>query len=577
MRILALLTCSVTLLIWATAPSAGKHITQGEILLSDDSGEGTLSSPSMTDLVSLPLLSESTCGDAPFRVEVDEEGWSLWQGGELRWRASNPTSDTCEHLCVVGDDYTLEQIASWTCPGNNSTGGQFHSWDLNANGRPDLCYSNWRYTTYVYEGVGDNQFEEMHQYPNPVGSYYTKLVCAGDGDSDGLAELVYSSGTSGVPRDIFFVEPRQLGAYPDSVVLALPEGNIGVSHMRMADLDGDGLREYIGTTQGTHNKLVSIWECRGDNSYTQVFAEHYGPGSAVSGEPAVGDFDGDGNGDLVVLQNGGGTIVHVIESVGDDLYEEAWSASVPTGNMYWVTPGPDLDRDGRGDFVVTGGIGSSPVTWSFIMYESTGDNTYELVWSYSTSSTIIHGGAATGDIDGDGWPELLCQVPDHTYVFRAAGDNNLELCWELAGSVMGQGEHRIVAPDLDEDGKGEAIWWTANNPGVLVVYEKTGPPLAAIDGEAMLRPSSCTLYQGCPNPFHATTVIGYGLAGSCHVNLAIYNMLGRKIATLVNERQRGGNKSLAWDASRHPSGIYFCRLQAGSSVDTKRMVLLNSR
>lgn len=520
------------------------------------------------------FLVDSCCGNPSLEVRADENGWSLWQGGELRWRVSGPVPDACEQTCVADNGDTLVQIASWTCPGNNFTGGQLHSWDLNANGLPDLCYSNWRYTSYAYEAVADDEFEEMHQFPNPVGSYYTKLVCAGDGDSDGLAEMVFSSGTSGVPRDLYFVESRQPGAYPDSIVLALPEVNIGVNHMRMADLDGDGLREYIGTTQGTHNRLVAIWESRGDNAFEQVFAEHFGPPSATSGEPAVGDFDGDGHGDLVVLQNGGGNIVHVLESVGDDSYEEVWSASAPTENMYWVTPGPDLDRDGRGDFVVTGGVGLSPAIWSFLMYESTGDNTYELVWSYSLSATIIDGGAATGDIDGDGWPELLCQVPNRTMVFRAAGDNHLELCWELTGPVMGQGEHRIVAPDLDQDGKGEAIWWLADNPGVLVVYERTGPPVAAVEGQAVPHLSRCVLSQNEPNPFALTTVITYELPLSCHVSLAIHNVLGRKVATLVDERQEAGGKSLVWQTGRHTSGVYFCRLQAGAFADTRRMILL---
>jgi hypothetical protein len=434
-------------------------------------------------------LADREDGGRGFVIEKNGEVWSVWQGGELRWRAENVSLKASDFFSE--QECSLVLIASWECPGNIFTGGALQAWDLNGNGTPDLSYSNWAEDAYVYEAVGDNEFEQVHQYPCPVGSYYTRLLCAGDGDSDDLAEMVFGTGTSGVPRDLFFVESPESGAYPDSVVLVLPEQNIGVNHMRTADLDGDGRREYIGTTQGTHDMLLAIWESRGDNSYTQVFATHFSaPPWSVSGEIAVGDFDADGQGDLAVPDNGDSSVIHVLECTGDDLYEEVWAAEVPTQNVYWVTPGPDLDRDGRGDFVVTGGEGWSTVVWSFLMYESNGDNDYELVWSYQITGPMIDGGSTTGDVDGDGWPELLCQTADRTLLFRAAGDNELELCWEHSGSVVGQGEHRIIAPDLDGDSRGEVVWWTEDNPGVLVVYEQ--PEIASVSMECeALTPIFC--------------------------------------------------------------------------------------
>ncbi|UCF06524.1 MAG: PQQ-binding-like beta-propeller repeat protein [bacterium] len=82
-----------------------------------------------------------------------------------------------------------------------------------------------------------------------------------------------------------------------------------------------------------------------------------------------------------------------------------------------------------------------------------------------------------------------------------------------------------------------------------------------------------------PNPFNATTVITYGLPVDCDVTLTIYNLMGQKVKTLVNEHQGSGYKSVNWDGRNEEgievsSGIYFYRLRAGSHTEIKKMILL---
>ena len=424
----------------------------------------------------------------------DGAGWSIWQGQVVRWRSRGALPPLVPREAVRDRGGELEQIATIPCPGLVFTGGQLHAFDLDGDARPDLAFGNWPHTTYVYAAPADNQLLQVHQVQNPVGSYATELIGSGDGDSDGLAELVFGAGTSGVPRDLYVVESQGPGLYPDATVLVLPEQDIGVNHLRVADLDGDGLREYVGTTQGTHQMLLAIWESRGDNAVARVYSRHFGSQSAISGEMVAGDLDGDGRGDLAVVVNDTWTSsIHILESTGDDAYEEVWSATLPTENAYWVTPGPDLDRDGRGDIVVTGGVGYPTADWSFLMYEADGDNSLRLAWSYHTQAAVIDAGCATGDVDGDDHNELLCQVPDRTRVFRAAGDDDLAVYWEHPGPVVGQGEHRIVAPDLDGDGYGEAIWWTTDDPGTAVVWERTAAVFA--DGFETGDPSEWTAWE----------------------------------------------------------------------------------
>ena len=69
-------------------------------------------------------------------------------------------------------------------------------------------------------------------------------------------------------------------------------------------------------------------------------------------------------------------------------------------------------------------------------------------------------------------------------------------------------------------------------------------------------------------------MIKYQLPMVNDVELNIYNILGQKVATLVNERQQAGFHQVEWDASGFASGIYFYRIEAGEYQDVKKMILL---
>ncbi|MBI3189920.1 MAG: T9SS type A sorting domain-containing protein [Ignavibacteriales bacterium] len=87
-------------------------------------------------------------------------------------------------------------------------------------------------------------------------------------------------------------------------------------------------------------------------------------------------------------------------------------------------------------------------------------------------------------------------------------------------------------------------------------------------------PLAYKLKQNYPNPFNPSTVISYQLQVKSAVSLKVYDILGRAVATLVDEVQQAGEKSVDWNATNYSSGIYFYRLQAGSFVETKKLVLV---
>ena len=87
-------------------------------------------------------------------------------------------------------------------------------------------------------------------------------------------------------------------------------------------------------------------------------------------------------------------------------------------------------------------------------------------------------------------------------------------------------------------------------------------------------PENFSLRQNYPNPFNPVTAIQYSLPQPEHVTLAVYDNLGRQVLVLIDARQNAGVHTFSFDGSRLSSGAYFYRLEAGSFVGEKRMLLV---
>ncbi|MCW8809629.1 MAG: M1 family aminopeptidase [Ignavibacteriaceae bacterium] len=87
-------------------------------------------------------------------------------------------------------------------------------------------------------------------------------------------------------------------------------------------------------------------------------------------------------------------------------------------------------------------------------------------------------------------------------------------------------------------------------------------------------PLQYSLSQNYPNPFNPSTTIEYSIPKSGNVTLKIFNVLGKEVATLVNGQNEAGKHIVNFDATDLNSGVYFYKIEAGSFVDTKKMILL---
>jgi hypothetical protein len=89
-----------------------------------------------------------------------------------------------------------------------------------------------------------------------------------------------------------------------------------------------------------------------------------------------------------------------------------------------------------------------------------------------------------------------------------------------------------------------------------------------------LQPVEFALFQNYPNPFNPVTSIQYAVGSRQFISIKVYDVLGNEIATLVNEEKPAGIYKVEFDATQLTSGIYFYRLQSGSLIETKKMILL---
>jgi hypothetical protein len=122
----------------------------------------------------------------------------------------------------------------------------------------------------------------------------------------------------------------------------------------------------------------------------------------------------------------------------------------------------------------------------------------------------------------------------------------------------------------------------------VIVEGNTLPTSIEEDVQDVTITDKFNLYQNYPNPFNPSTIINYsistppqpspyqgeGIREGFFISLKVYDILGREVVILVNEKQKPGNYEIIWDASTYPSGIYFYRLHVGNNVLTRKMTLL---
>ena len=120
----------------------------------------------------------------------------------------------------------------------------------------------------------------------------------------------------------------------------------------------------------------------------------------------------------------------------------------------------------------------------------------------------------------------------------------------------------------------DCSWGLGTSASDMGAYGGGDTAYVAIRDVPSILPERLMLSRNCPNPFNSSTTIEYGLQEAGRVRIDIYDLLGRRVETLVDEHMQAGRHRVVWEASGYSSGVYFYLVEAGDFVDTKRMVYL---
>jgi M6 family metalloprotease-like protein len=165
--------------------------------------------------------------------------------------------------------------------------------------------------------------------------------------------------------------------------------------------------------------------------------------------------------------------------------------------------------------------------------------------------------------------------------------DNAKALWDGADPLTG---YDLVSTDpntahaqlrwCDGTPSGFAIKSISAATGVMDVTFEIPASATRVAAESVV-PTETALYQNFPNPFNPVTTIRYTIAGNGHeangnkrVKVAVYDLLGREVAILADDRRPAGEYEVRFDGSRLSSGVYFCRLQIEGWVETKKLLLM---
>jgi hypothetical protein len=177
-------------------------------------------------------------------------------------------------------------------------------------------------------------------------------------------------------------------------------------------------------------------------------------------------------------------------------------------------------------------------------------------------------GEYTGQLDNSGETLALNTM---------AGDTLIEIHYNdrypWPNSADGDGYSLVPREQYPYKDQNDAANWMASseihgNPGrddILVSVQE--PRHRTI-------PDKYQLLQNYPNPFNAITTIQFQIPKKAFITIRVYDVLGREVDELVSQYFEPGYHSLKWDASCFASGVYFYRLQCGSFMETKKLVIL---
>ncbi|HET9952108.1 MAG TPA: C25 family cysteine peptidase [Candidatus Eisenbacteria bacterium] len=462
--------------------------------------------------------------------------------------------------------------------------------DVDLDGAPDIVAASWNDSLVaVFRADGSL----LPGWPKKGGAPFWSSPAIGDIDNDGQLEVVIGSNGSRLyawHADGTEVRDGDANAATDGVLLTTV-GSV-ISSPAIADLDGDGQKEVVFGTSGGR-----VYAIHSDGTALAGWPFVAGAG-VFSSSPAVGNIVA-GPGLEVAIASSNDSL-YVLTAGGQRAPGWPRAMELTPGNGRTVSPALAPLRIKLGDptlqVVIAGADGSLHA------FEPNGTPTAGFASLFMGGPT--EASPSIVDLDGDGSPEILIGSEDRRlYAFAADGSS-------VSGFPIETGAEVRSTPavwDLDGDGAAEIalsgwdrklhVWrypgffspigapwpmwrhdnWHTGLWSFPVLTFADPPPVPAPEAP----PAMPWLGRNKPNPFNPATVIGFGVPGPApaEVRVVVFDVSGRKVATLVSRRLDPGYHEARWDGrtdhgAAAGSGIYLLRAEIGPTVLTRKLALV---
>ncbi len=463
-------------------------------------------------------------------------------------------------------------IATYVVKGSYSVGDRPHcvtASDLDDDGDVDLAVANYYSNTVsVLKNGGAGSYTAAVNYS--AGNGLIAVIASdldGDGDCD-LATANYHSNTVSVLKN-----------KGDGTFAAAAEYDAGPAPVSVmaSDLDGDGDNDLVAANGSAAR--VSVLRNNGDGTYTA--AEYYSAGDIPKFVTAA-DFDGDGDYDLAVANNRSDNI---------SVLSNATDTGPEVSHVFLdIKPGSCPNSIGlqgnyeTGKSVVPVAIaGSMSLDVREIDVESVTLNGLSPThWSYEDVATPFDKGGdscACSEDGPDGYEDLTLKFDkkDLLYSLNSAALTEYSGIFEpLPAADRHSGEVKNEGGSPERSNYILMLSGSLKDGTAIEGYDcvrlitKTDESIIADDGKSL----ELNLGQNYPNPFNPYTEITFSLPEAARVKLDIYNILGQRVSTVVDEALGAGSYSVTWDGSQIASGLYIYHLWIDDTVITRKMILL---